>query len=174
MKKYFLILILISLSFSTLLAQNSIREKGTFSIDAGIGLGVRTSGYSLVLPPVKVDAEYTFLTFGTGSLAVGGYFSLGSTNLTSKNVNVSTFLVGPSSSVRYALSDNFDVFLRLIVGYVGVNTSEPIVNSSLRGSHMGAGSYIGGTWYFSPKMGLGGEVGYGGPTVAGVHLTFKF
>lgn len=173
MKKLVSSFIVIILSLTTMMAQNSYREKGTFSIDAGIGLGTFPSGYSVTLPPVKVDAEYTVLTFGAGSLSVGGYFSLGVDRLTSYDMNVTTFLVGPMSSVRYAITDKFDIFGKVAIGYVGVSTSDSLVNSYVRGSHFGAGAYVGGTWYFSPKMGVGGEIGYGGPTLFGVHLTLK-
>lgn len=173
MKRIISILVFLSFSISSLLAQGSYRETGSISINGGVGLGVRTNGYSLVLPPVKVDAEYTLLTFGAGSLSIGGYFSLGIDKLTSYDMSVTTILVGPMSCVRYAITDNIDIFGKLIVGYVGVSTSDSIVNSYVRGSHAGAGAYVGGTWYFSPKMGVGCEVGYGGPTTFGIHLTFK-
>lgn len=173
MKKLVSILVLLSVSLSSLMAQNSYRETGNISIDAGIGLGVLTSGYSLALPPVKLDAEYTVMPFGAGSLNVGGYFSLGIDRLTSYDMTVTTFLVGPMSSVRYSLTDNIDIFGKVILGYVGVSTSDSLVNAYVRGSHVGGGAYVGGTWYFSPKMGVGAEIGYGGPTTLGVHLTFK-
>ncbi len=173
MKKLVSILILLSVSISSLMAQNYYRETGNISIDAGVGLGVITSGYSLTLPPVKVDAEYTVLTFGAGSLNVGAYFSLGVDRLNSYDMTVTTFLVGPMGSVRYAITDNFDIFGKVMVGYVGVQTSDSLVNAYVRGSHIGGGAYVGGTWYFSSKMGFGGEIGYGGPTLFGVHLTFK-
>lgn len=159
--------------FTTMMAQNSYREKGSFSIDAGIGLSAFTNEYSMVLPPVKVDAEYTVLAFGAGSLNVGGYFSLGVDRHSSYDMNVTTFLVGPMGSLRYAVSDQIDIFGKLIVGYVGVKTSDSLVNSYIKGSHFDVGAYVGGTWYFSPKMGVGAEVGYGGPTLFGVHLSFK-
>lgn len=173
MKKFFSVLILLSVSLYSLLAQNSYRDTDNISIDAGVGLSVITSGYSLTLPPIKVDAEYTVLTFGAGSLNVGAYFSLGIDRLNSYDITVTTFLVGPMSSVRYSITDNFDVFGKVMVGYVGVQTSDSLVNSYVRGSHFGGGAYVGGTWYFSPKLGLGGEIGYGGPTLFGVHITFK-
>lgn len=173
MKKLVSSIIVIILSLTTMMAQNSYRETGNISFDAGIGLGVISSGYSLTLPPIKVDAEYTVLTFGAGNLNVGAYFSLGVDRLNSYNMNVTTFLVGPMSSVRYSITDNFDIFGKVMVGYVGVQTSDSLVNSYVKGSHFGGGAYVGGTWYFSPKMGLGGEIGYGGPTLFGVHLTFK-
>ena len=173
MKKLISILILLSLSISSLLAQNAYREKGTFAIDGGIGLSSLSGEYSLVLPPVKLDAEYTLLTFGAGSLSVGGYFSLGVNRLRSYDMNVTTFLIGPMGNVRYAVSDDFDIFGKFIVGFVGVSTSDTLVNSYVRGSHAGGGAYVGGTWYFSPKMGMGAEIGYGGPTLFGVHLTVE-
>ena len=173
MKKLVSSIIVIILSLTTMMAQNSYRETGNITIDAGLGLSSLSGGYSLVLPPVKVDAEYTLLSFGAGTLSVGGYFSMGVDKYSSYDMNVTTFLVGPMSCVRYAVTDNIDIFGKLIVGYVGVSTSDSLVNSYIRGSHAGAGAYVGGTWYFSPKMGLGGEIGYGGPTLFGLHLTFK-
>ena len=120
-----------------------------------------------------VFPKYTVLTFGAGNLNVGAYFSLGVDRLNSYNMNVTTFLVGPMSSVRYSITDSFDIFGKVMIGYVGVQTSDSLVNSYVKGSHFGGGAYVGGTWYFSPKMGVGGEIGYGGPTLFGVHLTFK-
>lgn len=173
MKKLVSIFILLSLSISSMMAQNSYRETGNFSIEAGIGISVVSSGYSMTLPPVKVDVEYTVLTFGAGSFNVGGCFNLGVEKLNAYDMKVTTFLLGPMANVRYAVTDNFDIFGKAIIGYVGVKTSNALVNSYVGDSHFGAGAYIGGTWYFSPKMGLGGEIGYGGPTTLGVHLTIK-
>lgn len=64
-------------SITSMMTQNSYRETGNISIDTGMGFGVKTSGYSLVLPPVRVNVEYILITFGAGSLSVGGYFCLG-------------------------------------------------------------------------------------------------
>jgi hypothetical protein len=172
MKKLISILVLISVSLFSLMAQNSIRETGNFSIDAGLGLGTVSSGYSMAMPPLKVDAEYTVLTFGTGSFSVGAYLSLGIDRLKSYDMSVTTFLIGPMASVRYGITNDIDIFGKLILGYVGVSTSDTLVNSFVQGNHTGGGVYVGGTWYFSSKMGLGGEIGYGGPTTFGVHLTF--
>lgn len=173
MKKLISTLILISVSLFSLMAQNATRNTGDFAIDAGVGIGPTANGSTLALPPLKADAEYTVLTFGPGSLSVGAYFSLSSGRFTSDNLNYSAFLVGPMADVRCALGENFDVFGKLVVGYVGVSTSSPLVNQYIKGNSAGAAAYIGGTWYFSPKMGVGFEGGYGGPTTFGIHMTFK-
>ena len=186
MKKLISIFIILFLTISSLLAQNSYREKGTIGIDGGIGLSAIStfsSDYSLVVPPVKVDVGYTVLSVGAFSLSVGGYFSLGvdrvkfsdynyqyDSNLT---MNFTQFLVGPMGNVRYALSDNFDIFGKLIFGFYGIAGASDILVSNVRGSGVGGGAFVGGTWYFSPKMGVGAEFGAGGPTRLGVHLTFK-
>ena len=156
------------------MAQNSYRENGDFSIDAGISIGTAgRSGYTLVVPPLKVDTEYTILTMGAGSLSVGGYFSLGVDRLKSYDTNVTSFLIGPMADFHYAVTDNIDIFGKIIVGYLGISTSDTLLNSFVKGSHAGAGAYVGGTWYLSPKMGIGAELGYGGPSNLGAHLTFK-
>ncbi len=174
MKKLISSLILLSMSLTSLMAQNSYRQNGDFTIDAGIGIGTAgRSGYSLVIPPMKVDAEYTILTMGAGSLSVGGYFSLGVDRLKSYDTNVTTFLIGPMADFRYAVTDDIDIFGKIVVGYLGISTSDTLLNSIVKGSQAGAGAYVGGTWYLSPKMGIGAEMGYGGPSNLGVHLTFK-
>lgn len=175
MKKFIIISILFILAINTVMAQTAHRNVGSFSVDAGIGFETfGRSGYSMVLPPVKVDAEYTFLTFSEKmSLSAGAYFCLGIDKLKSYNTTVTTFLVGPMVCFRYAIADNFNLFSKGIVGYVGVSTSDSLVNSYVRGSRAGAGFYLGGTWFFSPKMGVGAEFGYGGPTNLGIHLTIN-
>ena len=173
MKKLISTLILISVSLSSLMAQNAVRNTGDFAVDAGVGIGSFSEGTSLVLPPLKVDAEYTVLTFGPGSLSVGAYFSLATNRFTSYDVNYTLFLVGPMVDVRCALGENFDIFGKVIVGYLGANTSDSLVNQYVKGSYAAAAAYIGGTWYFSPKVGVGFEGGYGGPTTFGIHMTFK-
>jgi len=176
MKKHFTLTIILTVFLSIpAMAQRAHREVGSFSADFGIGLGTAgRSGYSFVLPPLKVDADYTVLNFGKNmSLSVGGYFCLGVDRLKSYDTTVTSFLVGPMVSFRYAIADDFNLFSRGIVGYIGVMTSDPVVNSYVRGSRAGAGFYLGGTWFFSPKMGLGAELGYGSPTNLGVHLTIN-
>lgn len=175
MKKLVSLFILMTLVLSSAMAQSAHREVGSLSINAGIGLGIAgRSGYSVVLPPLKVDVDYTVLSFSNRmSLSAGGYFSLGTDRLKSYDTTVTTFLVGPMACFRYALTDSFDLFGKGIIGYLGVNTSEPMVNSIIGKSHVGAGFYVGGTWYFSSKLGLGAELGYGGPTTIGMHLTIR-
>lgn len=173
MKKFITISIFLILTISAVMAQPAHRKVGSFSVNAGIGLGTAgRSGYSLILPPVKVDADCTFLTFGEKmSLSGGAYFSLGVDKLKSYGTSVTTFLVGPMVCFRYAIADNFNLFSKGIVGYVGVSTSDSLVNSYVKGSRAGAGFYLGGTWFFLPNIGVGAEFGYGGPTNLGVHLT---
>ena len=72
MKHLLTTLTLILLSLSTLMAQPSHHQTGDISIDAGLGFGTRASEYSLLIPPVNIDAEYTLLTFGAGAVGVGG------------------------------------------------------------------------------------------------------
>lgn len=175
MKKFITLSILFILGINTVMAQTAHRNVGSFSVDAGIGLGVAgRSGYSLIIPPVKVDADYTLLTFGEKmSLSAGAYFSLGVDKFKSYDTTVTSLLVGPMVCFRYAVADNFNLFSKGIVGYIGVSTSDPLVNSYVRGSRAGAGFYLGGTWFFSPKTGVGAEFGYGGPTNLGIHLTIN-
>lgn len=156
MKKLISIIVVLSISVSTLMAQNSAHERGNFSIEAGIGLPYSLS--DLTFPPLKVDLDYTVLTFGNGSLSAGAYFSLSQYN------SYTYCLVGPMANVRYAFADNFEVFAKAIIGYRQMFDIKRI----------GAGTYAGITWYFSRNMGIGAEIGYGGPTLLGIHMSFKF
>lgn len=174
MKKIIITLITLTVSVISVTAQNARREIGNMFIDAGTGLSFVSRGsYTMVLPPVKFDAEYALLDFGFGTLSVGAYFSMGIDKYQRYDHSVTTFLAGPMASFHLPVSENVDLFGKLIVGYVGAKSSEPLLNSSIRTSGAGAGIYVGGTWYFSPKMGLGAEFGYGGPTSLGVHLSFR-
>jgi hypothetical protein len=168
------------------MAQNSHREKGDFSVDAGLGLGTINDLIIRVIPPIKIDAEYTILTFGAGSLSIGGYSSLATYRLDLQrlgydykdlaeynNMKFTYFLVGPMATIRYALTDSVDIFGKLVLGYLGISSSDTLVNEYVKGGYATGGAYIGGTWYFSPKVGIGGEVGIGAPTNLGIHLTFK-
>ena len=158
MKKIIAILVILSVSIFSLMAQNSRHETGNISINAGVGIPY-TFNY-LTVPPLKVDADYTFLTFGSGafSLAAGVYGSLAGYR------SFSHLLVGAMFNFRFAISDSIDLFSKTIVGYKHMGSY----------GRFGAGEYIGATWYFSPYMGVGAEIGYGGPTLLGVHMAFKF
>ena len=156
MKKIITTLLVLSVSLFSLIAQNSRHEKGNFSIDAG--LGISGSGSSREIPPIMIDADYTFLAFGAGSLSAGVYFSFDASD--SSNY----ILVGPMVNVRCSLGDHFDIYAKSIIGYKHYYSHNSI----------GFGQNLGATWYFSPKLGVGTEIGYGGPTLFGVHMTFKF
>ena len=168
MKKIITTLVVLSVSIFSMMAQNSRHEKGNFSIDAGLGLNTPTHGYTIAFPAFKIDADYTFLTFGSCSLSGGAYFSMDARKLKSSDVKVVSWIVGPMVNFRYSLTDNIDLFGKAIAGYVGANSSGYTYGS------FGAAAYAGGTWYFSSKLGVGAEIGYGGPTLVGVHMTFKF
>ena len=111
MKKIISLFIFLAIFANTSFAQNAHRNVGRISVDAGIGFGfVGRGGYSLLLPPLKVDADYTLLNFGDKmSLSVGGYFSLGIDRHRSYETSVTTFLVGPMVCFRYAIADNFNL-----------------------------------------------------------------
>lgn len=174
MKKIIITLISLTVGISSMTAQNARREIGNIFIDAGTGLSfVSRDSYTMALPPVKIDAEYALWDFGFGTLSLGAYFSLGIDKIQYYDYSVTTYLAGPMASFHLPVSENVDLFGKLIVGYVGAKSSEPLLNSVVRASGPGAGIYVGGTWYFSPRMGLGAEFGYGGPTSLGVHLSFR-
>ena len=154
MKKIITTLVILSVSIFSMMAQNSLHEKGDFSI--GVGLGISGSGTFKTFPPLKVDADYTFLTFGAGSLSAGAYFSF--------DAYYHYILVGPMVNVRFSIAGMFDIYSKSIIGYKHYESHNRI----------GFGEIIGATWFFSPKLGIGTEIGYGSPTVVGVHMTFKF
>ena len=156
MKKLISILIIVSVSIHNLMAKDSRHETGNISVNAGVGI---SGGFSFTkVPPLKVDADYTFLTFGSASLSAGAYMSL------AKYESFNYIMAGPMATFRFALSNHFEVFAKSIIGYKQISSAK----------HIGYGGYAGVTWYFSSILGIGTEIGYGGPTLAGFHVTLKF
>lgn len=152
MKKIIITLLAVTaLSVSLVSAQNARQFVGdkTIGVDAGMGYaGVGTA----------VSFDYTFLDFGRGGSLSGGVYAGASFGR-----GVAHALVGPMICYRIPVSDSFDFSAKAIVGYSNVGSF----------SWIGEAGYIGGTYYFSDRLGVGVDLGYGGGTIASAHLSIR-
>lgn len=173
MKRLFFIIIIFIAAFSIASAQNAYREKGDIAIDASLGLPRFYSGFSVVLPPVSIDAEYTIVAEGFGVISAGLYAGYSLHKEKNSHVNANIGIVGPMASYRYILTPNIDLYSKLILGYYFFTTNDADVNRLVSRGGFGAGIYVGGTYYFSKHVGIGANVGYGSHSILNLQVTFK-
>lgn len=172
MKKIFITLLAVTaLSVSFVSAQNARRAVGDKSLDLGVGFHTAAVGYSLVVPPVDAAFEYTVLDWGTaGTLSAGGLVSFGVDKYS--NVSFTSVFVGPLACYRFPIMENLDLFGKVALGYCSINASETVYREVLKSSGFAWAGYVGATYYFSEKLGVGFQLGTGLAT-AELHLTIK-
>jgi len=177
MKKIIVVCIMAILSFG-LNAQN-VFNKGSFALNAGIGL-LSADGF---IPSVNVSGEFgIFKTGDVGLLSVGGIlaykYSTYSYSWFNSSYNYNQLTVGPRATwhLQAFSSDKWDAYagvgfgMRLWSDYVLNNTMTDLERKA-RVSPYGE-AYVGGRMKFKEKLGLFAEVGYGTLSSIKVGLTF--
>lgn len=152
MKKIFITLLAVmAMSISSVFAQNAQQFVGDKTIGVDIGVGYAGVG-------TAVSFDYTFLDFGRGGTLSGGVYAGASFGR-----DVAQAMIGPMICYRIPVGDSFDFSAKAIVGYSNVSFF----------SWLGEAGYIGGTYYFSDRIGVGVDLGYGGGTIASAHLSIR-
>jgi hypothetical protein len=168
---------LLSFAFALLKAQPF--ELGTNVFNAGIGLGGHYSywgiGY-ISTPAIGLSYEKGIKEgLGPGIIGIGGY--LGYKNITYHyNYLFSNYyvdqkwtylIIGLRATYHYNfyLDDNLDLYGGLLLSYNNVNykedSNDPLYVSSSYKSYVDLSLFVGGTYYFSDKIGVFTELGYG-------------
>lgn len=177
MKKLIIISIFAILSIFTSLAQEVGRQKGSISINAGIGVSTMAAlnkGTKTVLPPVKLELDYTLASFAKDmTLSIGAYYGMSVETIPIDGAVETLCLIGPMMSYRCAIIDKLDFYVKGILGLECLSAKGIEKDKAINDFALGGGLYIGGTWYFTPKVGLGAEIGYGGPANLGIHLAIN-
>jgi len=157
-------------------------QKGTTSVNAGLGLGTALGGLGKVRPAISVSADHgVWQVGGRDVVSLGGYvgntgYKYSYEDYTAKwNYNI----IGARGAYHYngfeKLSD-LDVYGGIMLGYNIVkyssNDSEEYWGGSY-GSGLGFSGFVGGRWFFGDKFGAYAELGYG-VSVLNVGVTVKF
>ena len=177
MKRVLVISVFSILLICTSSAQGVGRQKGSISINVGIGLstmGILNQASKTLLPPVKLELDYTLACFSRDmSLSAGAYFGMSVESIPLDGASELSFLMGPEVLYRCAIIDKLDCYVKGILGLEGLSAKGVVADRAINDFNLGCGLYLGGTWYFNPKIGLGVEFGYGGPANLGVHLSIN-
>lgn len=179
MKKLFFIAIAIVMS-TTAFAQPF--QKGTTTINAGIGLGTALGGLGKARPAISVSLDHGIWEVGgPGVISLGGY--VGNTGYKYSDMGYTSkwnyFVVGARGAYHYhgfTSVPELDVYGGVMLAYNIVKYSsdgDNLGQSNSYGSGLGFSGFLGGRWFFSNNIGAFAELGYG-VSVLNVGATFKF
>jgi hypothetical protein len=185
MRKFKLVIALaISVLCFSAQAQNSF-AKGDFVANLGVGLGsyIGGSGYDIVVPPVSLSGDYCIvdgLIRDRASIGVGGYVAYMSNKyvvLNDYGWKYNYVIVGARGTFHFAVSEKFDVYAGILVGYNASSSS--IYGTDIKLSAEDAldglihSEFIGARYWFVDNIGAFAEIGYGIAPVQ-LGLSFKF
>jgi hypothetical protein len=175
-KKIYLLLFVMLFGLSTF-AQESEFKKGNQVINVGIGFGstLYTDSYSTTtIPPISISYEKGIKDgiIDKGVLSIGGYlgYSAYKENYLllgySWGWKYSDIIIGVRGNLHYPFVNKLDTYAGILLGYQIVTTSfygmEPPDNlSSASGSGVRLDFHVGARYYFSDKISVMGELGYG-------------
>jgi hypothetical protein len=167
-------------------------EKGNIVANVGIGLGsyIGGSGYKTTVLPISVSAEYGLLDITDKiTLGVGGYLAYTANKYEETYAILQTsysyafkysyFIIGARGIAHYKLSEKFDPYLGVMLGYNVASSKydgDNIPNYTPTAASAGGFSYsafVGARYLFSEKIGVFAELGYG-IAVLELGLTVKF
>jgi hypothetical protein len=174
MKKFFGIALVTLLAVSFAFAQVTPYKVGDQNVSAGIGFGMAGIYGDATLPPISVGYE-TALSALEGKLSVGGILGYAGSKISyptawgNWDFNYSYIIIGARGAYHLPLIDNVDTYGGLMLGYNIVSFSEtkpanvpawwPSYSAS--SSYLAFGAFVGGRYYFTPKLGAYAELGYG-------------
>ena len=189
MKKILISTLILVFAFSFTNAQEStssndldpIFSEGDKVINLGIGLGSTLytgNGFSTTIPPISASFEYGILNdiLEKGSVGVGGYigytaskyettyYDWMSGNYVDYGWEYGNLIIGARGSFHYPLVDKLDTYAGMMLGYNVVSINEigdVSFGSSTAGSGLAWSMYIGGRYWFNPKIAAMAELGYG-------------
>jgi hypothetical protein len=174
MKKLLLVLVVVVLSLTQLMAQESTFKQGDKVLNLGIGLGSTLytgSYYKSSFPPLSASLEFGVKDgiLDKGSIGVGGYVAYSAHKWDYSNAwyyKYSNFIIGVRGVFHYPLLDKLDTYTGILLGY-NIATSKEY-GSSVFGYDYSASTggvvgawFVGARYYFSDKFAVMGELGYG-------------
>ena len=148
--------------------------KGAQTASIMIGLPSGSSTFSSILiPPITGVYEYglvgNLFSSGNGSIGVGaqGEFAL---YRASADRYYSYAFVGARGALHYEFVPKLDTYAGLALGWAFAGSSVPGGGSA---AAFRSQIFVGGRYYVTPTLGLGGELGYG-LTLLNLGVTFRF
>lgn len=155
MKKIITLLSVLFLFVGTMSAQSDWHggisakpEQGQWFISGGLSANYM---WTIFVLPISISGDYVLKS---GLFDDNGAVSVGAYTTTMIGSGLTVLSVGPRVSVHYNFVEWLDTYATLSVGYWGA------VSGSISGS-LAYGFNIGARYYFKPKWGLFGELGYG-------------
>jgi len=157
-------------------------DKSDKIFQLGVGMGYGGIYGSSTIPPISGTFEKGY----NENISLGGFVAYASSEETydffgeEYGWEYSYIGVGIRSAYHYGLfdSEKIDTYAGLTLGYNLVSVSE--INSAYGGSASASGSFLllggfmGLRYFFTPKIGVYTELGYGGLGNATVGLSLKF
>lgn len=177
MLRKFLFLAVALCSISLGYAQE-IFSKGTTAINAGIGIGSSVSNVSF--PPLSVSMDYSLvdnlIDDANGAISIGGLVGyVGSKqNFYGSTYSASHAILGVRGAFHYQFIPKLDTYAGLMLSYnlVSGSWSGPeVIDSSVAGSKVDLGAYLGARYFFTEQIGAFAELGY---TIAFLNLGVTF
>lgn len=160
----------------SLMAQESLLNKGDKVLNLGIGLGSTLySGtyYTTKIPPISASLEVGIIDnlFDVDglNLGVGGYLGFTSSKYeytffgSSWGWEYTSVIVGARGNLHYPLVDKLDTYAGLLLGY-NVVTSKSFgtgATGSAASSGLASSGFVGGRYYFTDNIAAMLELGYG-------------
>lgn len=178
MKKLFITaIVFLCLGINSTNAQEPTFVKGDKVLNASIGLGsvlYSGLGYSTKVPPISASLEVgvkeNFIVDDL-TLGIGGYVGYSKYQWTYNQYNwgwsYTNLIVGGRAAVHYPFFEKFDTYAGILAGIRIVTDKEFGDNNlgytytSTAGSGIAWSTYIGGRYYFTNRVALLGEIGYG-------------
>ncbi len=172
MKKILLLFVVVVLSLTQLVAQESTFEKGTKVLNLGIGLGSTLySGtyYKSSIPPISASFEVGVADniLEKGVIGVGGYLGYSSHKweYSGWGWKYSNIIVGVRGNFHYPLVNKLDTYTGLLLGY-NISSSKEFGTPTGYDYNASSGGiawswFVGARYYFKDTFGVFAELGYG-------------
>ncbi|SRR5690554_3254997 len=157
-------------------------QKGKTAVNVGIGLGTSLGGLGESRPAISASVDHGLWEIGgSGNISLGGY--LGNTGYrytdlgyTDKWNYVVAGVRGAYHYTGFTSVPNLDVYGGAMLGYNIVSYSSEGNGNSLSGNYgsgMVLSGFLGGRWFFSERVGVYAELGYG-VSVLNAGVSFMF
>ena len=168
------ITIVIMIMFGLISFTHAQHEQGQLNANIGVGLGSRIGVGDMGLPPLSLSLDYGI----NDNISIGGYLGYISTKQDFAGVyswNWTYMIVGVRGAYHLEVSDNFDPYGGVLLGYnmVSVKTEGSGGKNPVAASSIAYAGFIGARYHFSKGFGVFGELGYG-ITWLNLGLALKF
>jgi hypothetical protein len=171
MKRLALFFVVVVLTMTQILAQESTFKKGdkVLNLSVGFGSGLYTGGgYTTSVPPLAASFEVGVKDFDwKGSIGVGGIFAYGAHKweYAGWGWKYTNIIIGARGALHYPLAKKLDTYTGLVIGYNIVSSTEfgvnPIYDYSAKSSGVAYSWFVGARYYFTDRFAVLGELGVG-------------